>query len=548
MLQEKDTRSNHTLTEENEDVSDFDTNEMKTVGAFLTVDQLKSRLTEMNVSLDMVRHPKNFYVDMYTQALTDPSKRELIKQKLEEDREVRSKKKVKNSEKLINNKRHRPEEAEVDGKEEAQTYSKFNGRAPEFKDIKEPRDLKETKEMKDNTKETNNNNPLLSTPSVSSDKKIISSNVKVFSIKLSAPKAEESKAGMEVLAPARDENYAKPAENAPVLIRNNSITNSSTNNPMVKTSSSSNIQNLNILSRQNSRMNMPEVNNNVNKSQNNSDQFQVVVSPESGNINHPSQLYKNSRSNNIPNLKFNLMSSSSTNKLPSATQSNKSQPVVTSNNLFRYPYSGNQVFKNEFMRANSMRSSTNSINRVQLLNSINRTTLSSNNLKNVEDFPHFQHEPIEWRKYAKLFFFGLSAGAMAVAIWHILDNNIRELNFAEFPFMNKNTIVILSIGALLIVFAAYLIHWNKIYRQRENKLIADNCVQEIRNFLQERPDFNLQEENFINEYCLTNGRKVDDLRLNVLPFIKEMIRNDEVLEETLMNINGNAQTIWRFKN
>ena len=88
--------------------------------SYLTIDQLKHRIHAMDVQLDMHKHPKSFYLDIYRETLKDESKRELIQEILDNEHKSFHKKgkKVKVCENFMKNKRKRTEEEDTVKEEE----------------------------------------------------------------------------------------------------------------------------------------------------------------------------------------------------------------------------------------------------------------------------------------------------------------------------------------------------------------------------------------------------------------------------------------------
>ena len=102
------------LQRENEDQYHEDFNN-KHDFSYLTIDQLKHRLHAMDVELDMHKHPKSFYLDIYRETMKDEAKRELIKEILDNDHKILNKKtkKGKECQNFTTNKRKRTDEEET---------------------------------------------------------------------------------------------------------------------------------------------------------------------------------------------------------------------------------------------------------------------------------------------------------------------------------------------------------------------------------------------------------------------------------------------------
>lgn len=572
MMIEKEMKRNR---EEVEEDSAFDFSEEEELDrSNLTVDQLKSRLNSMNVELDLQRHPKNFYVEMYNEAINDPSKRELIKYKLQEDKQYKVKKNTKNKENLLNNKRHRTEELEksetvVNLKEEKKDEEelepilktktkhepvKITVRTVKFDNVMSPQKNSYACKSKEDLPQ------LLCTPSQNSEKKTITSNIKQYSIKLPAPKFDETESKMMSCAPSNDVNCFDPVENTP---QSSNVSESMAQPfPDLPPQSKNNFNRLTNLNPNPSLNFDPVTDKNSQPEQNLHQDSQTIdrltkldskrsipelnaVRNEKSHINSPAHhpKYRHCKSNNISNFNFNLFNNADhnvANKNHSRNHSNKSQPVIYACNAFRFAQ--NSIFKNEFIQAtHSIRSSTNSLNRVNLLpKAANKHSLNYRQKSGGEG-------SIEWGKQIKNLFFIIAMGVAGVALWKLLEQKLKNVNFADFPFLNKNTLLIIGFGCLASLLLAYLIHLNRIEKEKANRLIADNCVEEIKALLNERQDYILQQDNFINEYCLTNNRQVEDFSLNVFPFIREIVAHDVDIAETHMNINGNAKAVWKLK-
>jgi hypothetical protein len=110
-------KENDDSVQEIEYQSDNALSDLEAHSSTLTVNQLKSRLNAMNVQLDMHNHSKSYYVQLYTHAINDPAKRELIKDILIKDREEGHRKKEKKDKSFIKQKRNRENSQEEEKRE-----------------------------------------------------------------------------------------------------------------------------------------------------------------------------------------------------------------------------------------------------------------------------------------------------------------------------------------------------------------------------------------------------------------------------------------------
>jgi len=55
------------------------------------------------------------------------------------------------------------------------------------------------------------------------------------------------------------------------------------------------------------------------------------------------------------------------------------------------------------------------------------------------------------------------------------------------------------------------------------------------------------EEIFVREYCEQNHNNEKEFRKNILPYIKSFIKDDDILEETNIYVDGALRTFWKLK-
>jgi hypothetical protein len=243
-------------------------------------------------------------------------------------------------------------------------------------------------------------------------------------------------------------------------------------------------------------------------------------------------------------------------------QSNLSQPQVDSTgNNFKIPTShqSSNYFKKEFMRArNSIRSSTDSLRRLQLRDSINNIKINSSTgmynasgLKDVDmvKIDNLIHFPVE---YMKLFFGAAGFAAATFCVYKAALPLIENVNLVDVGENYKQIAV--GIAAFLItIYVVHLIKKNKELKLKAKKLTADNIVQGIKQHLQEKRDVDgidepeILVEIFIESYCSANDTTVDDFKKNTLPYMREIISEDDQLNEVNTYSDGVLKTFWRLQ-
>jgi hypothetical protein len=495
--------------------------------ANLTIDQLKSRLVAMDVELNCQRQPKNFYVKLYKKAINDPSKRDLIKKQLEEERGTRTREKKRNG-KLTRNKRKRSEE-----KKEADAGNNLTYLEENINDINDTYSQLDVRTIRVNmtpspskrqsgectTTMINPNNSLVMTPKQSSSKKLITSSVKVHSVKLGTPQTEPN-----------IEREVKLTIN----VRGKSP-------PMSSHS-------FEVYPLTNIEIEPPKASSRGSKTVSTNSAFQVQV-------NKP-RVHK---SNEMPRVEIGKLNKKTDSGMSPNISIELSQPLRKSQS-FRTPVSSNQIFNAEFLKAStpSRRTSIDNLGRSLVTESINSTKLEEINIGVPRRSTTFSLlENFSVKDKAMIFTLGFGIASFGAALFFLFKNNVSlNLNFNlhdligqyELPPIEKNHLLLIFVFSITIVFVSYLIYQNKQALRMKHRIIAENCVQEIKQFLADERDIQLVEEQFIGEYSRTNGQRVQDFTSDVLPHIREMILADNLIEEAHVFVDGNAKKIWKLRN
>jgi hypothetical protein len=183
------------------------------------------------------------------------------------------------------------------------------------------------------------------------------------------------------------------------------------------------------------------------------------------------------------------------------------------------------------------------LSRADMINSsIRRTSLTDSQLVNQDQ----GKTSFKWKK--ELIEVLVTLGSLLIVYLLYKRIEVNELNFAKLQSLLDWKIVLLGLLLIAAVIIIYLL-WEKQKQAvlGKNKLIATNCIDEIKKFLQEKsPDF-MTEEDFVKVYCHENEMNEEKFRQDILPLMKECFINDSELEETHMNLEGGMKVIWRLK-
>jgi hypothetical protein len=252
----------------------------------------------------------------------------------------------------------------------------------------------------------------------------------------------------------------------------------------------------------------------------------------------------------------------------SSKYSSKSQalPNPTNINNFKAPRSSNSmiIVKNIPAKTNS----SNSLRRIQLKESIIRTKLvndafyatevsinqlnSNENIDIIADAHSVSYEFVKIGQYAVIFIIG---SALAAAFYFAFTEGSEYIK--NNPDLLKNILnpgnIIAIVGIISVsLFIAYLIKKNKEISEKENKLVADNCFNGIKENLitkrengVESPEIDASE--FIQVYCDSNNVKSDYFNEKIIPLIRAQCRLDNVVEESNLYVDGVIKTYWRLK-
>jgi len=137
---------------------------------------------------------------------------------------------------------------------------------------------------------------------------------------------------------------------------------------------------------------------------------------------------------------------------------------------------------------------------------------------------------------------------VAYYLLKLLKSHLAQANFAEMHFFNLKTINLLLLSIAVVIIIVHLINKSREVRERRYKELASNAVSQIKLYLQEHSDaLMLLEETFVADFCLSNSLTSEEMRMNVLPRVKEIIRQDEMLEESLISYEGSFKSLWKLK-
>lgn len=508
------------------DYSDVEVFEIESVSN-LKIDILKTRLNLMNVTLSSIKQNKNYYVDLYMQALSDPEKKDILVKHLDsnKDSSIRSRSKSRNK-KFINSKRLRSKD---------DTNSHIESQNGEISPCK--------------SKASKNNISNLETPKHISETKLIASNVKTHSVKLSTAKKAKNGSNLSEMI---------SEQNIPVAV--------------------------NYQSRSNERI----------YSEN--PQSKIVRTQTPGGIKDIPLFAKEKGSSSNSLLKVNHISRSNTSLIKQDIEGE----VYGYRHSFSQPANKEaNFFKNEFIQA-SNRSSSNSLVgvRTNISNSIQNTFIPCEaaeepiQLEESELIPK-ESKVLTWIKshfdnlkpYLKTILAGTSLGGIAgylgykiyqnypreqiASLYKKIIESLPEIKLA-FPdckdifnvlFMKKDLIgysdeadlvkISIPVLGLIIAGAAYILKLKKNNlesEKRENIMIAENILEQIKQFLNDGKK-ELEVDLFINEYCSTNEMKEGEFKEKVLPYISESVKVDELIEEAFKQFDENdeVKAIWRLK-
>lgn len=253
----------------------------------------------------------------------------------------------------------------------------------------------------------------------------------------------------------------------------------------------------------------------------------------------------------------------------SSKYSNKSQVFLAQNNSnnFKAPRSSNSMILVKQIPATS--NSSKSLRRLQIKESIIRTKLKNDlNEQNLANTRHSididnqniiaEVENVSYEILVKLGHYALifiMGSALAAGFYFTYIQGIQCVN--EYRELSNNLSnvggIISIIGALgLIILISYLIKKNREIFKKENKLVADNCFNGIKNNLLSKRENGLQSpeidaNEFIEVYCNSNNVNAEYLKQNIMPLIMAQCRLDDSVEESNIYLDGVIRTLWRLK-
>jgi len=244
----------------------------------------------------------------------------------------------------------------------------------------------------------------------------------------------------------------------------------------------------------------------------------------------------------------------------SSKRSHKSHEIPNENS-FRAPQSSNSLVR--VIPAKSF--SSRSLRRIQINESIIKT-----NLNNFFEFPSenkaikenenilfdandITHEFIlKFRNYIIIFLLG---SALAAVLYISFTTSFELLSSYSEIFKSSEHMELLAIPILILAGAAYVVYLKKRSKEiteKENKLIADNCFAGIKlNLLNKREcgveNPEIDTKDFIQEYCDSNKRETSLFTEEILPHITEHFNLDDSVEESSVYLDGVLKSVWRIK-
>ena len=248
--------------------------------------------------------------------------------------------------------------------------------------------------------------------------------------------------------------------------------------------------------------------------------------------------------------------------------SSKSQTLMSYDN-FKAPRSSNSMIVVKQLPAKS--NSSNSLRRIQIRESIINTSIKSesnkmqpsvpvkapeniNNLVILQDSSGTSREfVIKLGKYIIIFVLGT---AIAYAFYYAYNNcydSIIEYYNNSFSSSNQvGSMVALFGGVGILLFLSYLIKRNREITEKENKFIADNCFNGIKeNLVSKResgvPLPEIDSDDFIKEFCNSNNCKPAFFMEEIMPYIRENCNEDSTVEELNTYVDGVIKTFWKLK-
>jgi len=472
----------------------------------LTVDQLKSRLLAMDVGLDMHKHNKIYYWDLYTNALKDDHKRELIKDILDKDHKLPHSraKKTKACENFMKNKRKRTEE-ENTTKEEENNLNLINRiqENPKQAENMKSQDINEIhvyEEEKDINK----------IESITPEKVFSYKKIKFFSI---SPSNLSTPAIKETSKIYRDMNSPKFYQqlNSQNLDQFNQLNKF---NPLIRTLDAD----FSKESREHSKETPFRIK--IQKFDDFRDNFTFNRILKDNELDQPFR----EGSFRLVNEEEEMPENSGMAQHPDLTQEDINLKQQECENFF-------------------LETSTIPCPSLEIKEE------SSSNLK--ENFV----------KYGKYLGF-LSIGAAAVlGLNYLIEESIKTTRIIEIPikycFDQSVNILIIGVIAVGVVFLiAYLIKASREAVKRNEEITAENIVNGVKENLLKKIESGegnlaIDQEEFTQEFCKTNNYKLSYFLTNIMPLVKDLIKNDEeitnCLEENSFYDDGKLRTIWQIR-
>jgi hypothetical protein len=470
--------------------------------SYLTIDQLKFRLVAMNVELDMQRHTKNFYLDLYTEALKDDQKRELIKGIMEKDQKLphRKNKKPKACDNFMKNKRKRTEEEDTT-KEEENNLNLIN-RIEEnqrhsiyvkSQDINEIHVYDEDKDI--NKIET-----------ITPEKVFTYKKIKIFSISPS--------------------NLSTPAiKETPNIYRN--IDSSKFQQQVI----TQNLDQLNLIKKFNPLVRTLDADFSKEGK---------PVTPTESPYRIKIQKFDNFRNN----FTFNRIARE--NELDHPEREGSFILVNEEEEMPENPISPQLIADMKQPLTESFYLETGTI------------PCPPEEIRLLEPVSSLKDKFLNVAKYLTL----VSGGAAVVlGLYYVLEETKSlgaVVDFLSRINLDRNiNILVASVVAVGVVFLiTYLIKASREAVKRNEEITADNIVNGVKENLLKKIESGesnpaIDQEEFTQEFCKTNNYKVSYFMANIMPIVKDYIKNDHditnSLEENSFYDDGKLRTIWQIK-
>jgi hypothetical protein len=219
--------------------------------------------------------------------------------------------------------------------------------------------------------------------------------------------------------------------------------------------------------------------------------------------------------------------------------------VSTSN--FKAPRSNTSlnIVKTEPEKVHS-KSSSSSLRRIQIKDSIIKAkVLNTQENKTILN----KMDSIDLKKLTRNLVIFSSFAAVTGACGVFYFSFLKEANFANF---NSRYFIILIFAIGLSIMIVHFKKQHNEFIERENRLIAENCLQAVKDNLLNKKQNGVEDpqidiEHFIQEYAVTNSTSSQVFKESILPFIRDQTATNDTIEEVTAYNEGDLKTFWKLK-